>query len=234
MNIVKKIISGLYFFKVSALFSVILIIFTLFLYNPMKSLSYNKGAHNILGSMVDNLNLTGRDDTSYETNYIQKVSTSDIFKYIIRYSRYLGVDEAQKLARLIKKECRKYNLNPYLVLAIIKVESGFNPAAISSQGAIGLMQMMPQTAMHIASQKGIILKNELSLHDPLINVELGIYYLNYLFKRYNDVESALFAYNYGPGRFEILSGNAKVVPAYVNKVIKFRDYLQNLSITKES
>ena len=67
-----------------------------------------------------------------------------------------------------------------------------------------------------------------------MNVQLGIYYFNSLFKRYSDIESALFAYNYGPGKFEILSANIKVVPAYVKKVIKFKDYLENISTTKES
>lgn len=230
----KDIITGLYFLKVPALLSLIFLILTLFFYQPVKSLSYGKGSNTILGSMVDNLNMTGHDDSSYETNYTQKITTNDISKYIMRYSTYISVDEAKNLAHLIRKDCRKYNLNPYLILAIIKVESGFNPTAVSAQGAIGLMQMMPETAIHIASQKGILLYDNSDLTDPLINVELGMFYLNKLLIRYSDVESALFAYNYGPGKFEIMTGNAKSVPAYVNKVIKFRDYLQSRSLTKES
>lgn len=69
------------------------------------------------------------------------VPTSGIFNYIVRHSNKIEVENAQKLAEPIRKECKRYNLNPYLVLAIIKVEGGFNPLAISPKGALGLMQM---------------------------------------------------------------------------------------------
>ncbi|NIP31228.1 MAG: transglycosylase SLT domain-containing protein, partial [Candidatus Dadabacteria bacterium] len=74
------------------------------------------------------------------------------------------------LAELINKECKRYNLNPYLVLAIIKVESSFNPMAVSPKGAVGLMQVMPETAIYLASKKGMKIDDKSIIADPLINV----------------------------------------------------------------
>ena len=95
--------------------------------------------------MVAKLNLTGLDDSSYDVSYKYSVPRSEILKYLRKYSTNLEIEEAVLLADLIKKECKRYNLNPYLVLAIIKVESSFNPMAVSSRGAVGLMQVMPET-----------------------------------------------------------------------------------------
>ncbi|NIT13959.1 MAG: transglycosylase SLT domain-containing protein [Candidatus Dadabacteria bacterium] len=198
-----------------------------------RSLQNHKQPNNLLGSMVKNLNITGLDDTSYDVSYKYSVPSSEILKYLRKYSTNLEIEEAVLLAELIKKECKRYNLNPYLVLAIIKVESSFNPMAVSSRGAVGLMQVMPETAMYIAPKKGINIVDESIIADPLVNVELGIYYFYKLLKRYNKLESALFAYNYGPGRFETIiskEDSEAVVPSYVNKVIRFKNYLERKSL----
>ena len=163
MKFNKRFISSLYILKISALISIMLLVSTIFVYKPMKSVSNYTGPNSMLGSMVQNLNLTGNDDSSYEINYSHKVSTNEIFKYILKYSNYIDQWEARGLAQLIKKECKKYNINPYLILAIIKVESGFNPTAVSSRGAVGLMQIMPDTAIYLANKKGINIENEMSL-----------------------------------------------------------------------
>ncbi|HSG31354.1 MAG TPA: lytic transglycosylase domain-containing protein [Thermodesulfobacteriota bacterium] len=203
---------------------------------PLRDMHTYRQTGNLLGNIVDNLNLTGLDDSSYNLSY--KVASDQILKNIRRYSQNLEKEEAQMLADLINKECKRYNLNPYLVLAIIKVESSFNPMAVSSKGAIGLMQVMPETAFYLASKKGMIIDDESLIADPLINVQLGIYYFHNLLKRYNKLESALFAYNYGPGRFETITNseeNEVKMPEYVRKVITFKKYLERKSlIAKQS
>lgn len=204
----------------------------------IRSPLYYKQSNNLLGNLVNNLNLTGLDDSSYDVSYKYHVPSSEILKYLRKYSSNLEIEEAKMLADLIRKECKRYNLNPFLVLAIIKVESSFNPMAVSSKGAVGLMQMMPETAMYLAPKKGINIDDESIIADPLVNVELGIYYFYKLLKRYNKLESALFAYNYGPGRFETIINRKdgyKKIPKYVDKVIKFKNYLERKSlITKQS
>jgi len=218
-------------FTLPVLFGVLILGF-IFTKSVRFPLNY-KEPNNLLGNLVNNLNLTGLDDSSYDVSYKYHVPSSEILKYIRKYSSNIEIEEAKLLADLIKKECKRYNLNPYLVLAIIKVESSFNPMAVSSKGAMGLMQMMPETARYIAPKKGITIDDESIIADPLVNVELGIYYFYNLLKRYNKLESALFAYNYGPTKFETLISreDSKVkVPKYVTKVIKFKNYLERKSL----
>ena len=213
-------------FTLPVLFGILILGF-IFTKSVRSPLNY-KEPNNLLENLINNLNLTGLDDSSYDVSYKYHVPSSEILKYLRKYSSNLEIEEAKMLADLIRKECKRYNLNPFLVLAIIKVESSFNPMAVSSKGAVGLMQMMPETAMYMAPQKGLTIDDESIIADPLVNVELGIYYFYKLLKRYNKLESALFAYNYGPRTFETITNRKDSdikVPKYVTKVIKFKNSL---------
>jgi soluble lytic murein transglycosylase len=93
----------------------------------------------------------------------------------------------------------KYDLDPYLVAAVARTESGFDPDALSHAGAVGLMQLLPNTAEFVTgldSWKGP--KNP-ALKDPQDSLELGACYLAYLLRRFDDPTAALAAYNAGPG-----------------------------------
>lgn len=89
------------------------------------------------------------------------------------------------------------NVDPFLIAAVIQVESSFRPSVVSSKGAVGLMQLMPDTARWVAEQRGISSEN-LDLLDPETNVQLGVYYLQYLLQRFPTESAALAAYNGGP------------------------------------
>lgn len=86
-----------------------------------------------------------------------------------------------------------YEVDIYLVYAIIKVESSFDASAKSSAGALGLMQLIPDTAEYM---KGEELAEE-ELFDPTINIDLGIKYLKYLSEKFNSREWVIVAYNAG-------------------------------------
>ena len=93
------------------------------------------------------------------------------------------------------------NLNPYLVLSIIRQESAFNPAATSSAGARGLMQLMPATAQEVLTKLKRPQEPPTRLHDPQLSVTLGTTYFSGLMQRYQgNVMLALAGYNAGPGR----------------------------------
>lgn len=92
----------------------------------------------------------------------------------------------------------KFDLQPELVFAIIRAESGFNAAAESDKGACGLMQLMPETASYAAELCGY--SEEIDLFNPNCNIYLGCAYLNYLFKRFNNEKNVICAYNAGEGR----------------------------------
>ena len=88
-------------------------------------------------------------------------------------------------------------LDPYLVLALSRQESLFNPKATSSSNARGLMQLIPSTARKMASQNGMDTE-QIRLYDPSVNVELGTTYLKNLFEMFNgDAFHAVAAYNAG-------------------------------------
>lgn len=98
----------------------------------------------------------------------------------------------------IQKYSNEYNVDPKVVLAIMKVESDFNPSAQSHANAKGLMQVMPETAKHVAQ----ILKtdpNSIDLNNPDTNIEIGTCYLKFLMTNFRDLNTVYAAYNGGFG-----------------------------------
>ncbi len=90
---------------------------------------------------------------------------------------------------MITTACNRHGVDPALVHAIVRVESGFNPYALSRKGAMGLMQLMPQTAVDM---------NVTNTFNPHENIDGGVKYLKYLIDRYEgNLSLALAAYNSG-------------------------------------
>ena len=101
----------------------------------------------------------------------------------------------------IKKYSDKYNVDPLLTAAIVKVESDFDNDAQSHQNAKGLMQLLDETAKHSAEVIGEKYYPE-KLNDIDYNLNLGVGHYDYLFKYYNNKELALAAYNGGVGNVD--------------------------------
>ncbi len=116
---------------------------------------------------------------------------------------------ADKLDRVVRAAAEHNKLDPALVKAVIGVESGGNPAAVSRKGALGLMQLVPATAERFGVGDAF---------DPAQNVEGGARYLRTLLNRYNgDLERALAAYNAGENAVE-RSGGVPNIPETRNYV----------------
>jgi soluble lytic murein transglycosylase-like protein len=109
----------------------------------------------------------------------------------VRTTRPPVASGRDRFDELIAVHSREQGVSPVLVKAVIQVESGFNPSAVSPRGALGLMQLMPATA------------RELGVHNPFHpeqNIRGGVTYLKRLLDMYDqDVTLALAAYNAGPG-----------------------------------
>jgi soluble lytic murein transglycosylase len=100
----------------------------------------------------------------------------------------------------IEANAAKYGIDPLLVAAIIRVESNYKPKLVSSKGAVGLMQLMPETAQWILNMEGFSALTMDSLNDPKSNIMMGSKYINLLNHQFNsNLAEVLAAYNAGPG-----------------------------------
>lgn len=147
-----------------------------------------------------------------------------------------GVSSARapKLARHLLSLCRRYGFDPAFVLSLIQTESRFEAAALSSHGAIGLMQVQPATAVHIANRYGFPYAGDHVLIDPFQNLTIGMAYLAELRARYAGLPSyyLLAAYNMGPTKLDQALRNKSFRPVktleYYNKIRReipfFRHY----------
>ena len=113
--------------------------------------------------------------------------------------------EIWRLSEVIYEETARRNLDPLMILALIRIESGFDAKAISPAGARGIMQIMPETGKKLAHRLSgeygysALRFTEESLDDPVLNLRLGIHYLHDLKKQFRNWTATLTAYNFGPG-----------------------------------
>ena len=130
--------------------------------------------------------------------------------------RRFTVDSHSRYASQIQAAAMANNVDAALIRAVISVESGYNPSAVSGAGAVGLMQLMPETARRY---------NVTDRHDPEQNIHGGAQYLRDLLRMFNnDLHLALAAYN--AGEQAVLKYGNRIPPyretlAYVPKVMKF-------------
>ena len=167
------------------------------------------------------------------------VGMGDIYKYVDangvihftdrpthnQFNLYLKEKkEKPEVREIISRYANQFRLEEALINAVIKVESDYNPRAVSRKGAQGMMQLMPQTA------------RELDVRDPLNpddNIRGGTRYLRQMLDRFKDLDLALAAYNAGPSAVTRYGG----IPPYEetrNYVIRVKKYLQQYRQDKES
>lgn len=154
--------------------------------------------------------VTGVDDSSEEKEPMKEEGLSET---LCRQSQ-LSLDSIRTIAMT-------YGLDPNLVLAVAKAESSFNPKVVSSAGAIGLMQLMPDTAREVG----------VNPYDPVENIIGGIKYLKKMLDLFDhNPVSALAAYNAGPARVKESEGEFPFAETrdYVEKVLGYyREFSQN-------
>ncbi len=120
----------------------------------------------------------------------------------------------------IHDESRRWGIDPLLTLAVIETESTYRNGAISFVGARGLMQIRPFVGEELAARLRLPWTGHETLHDPIANVTMGVYYLAQLRGRFGDLATALAAYNLGPNAVQGLLDEEREVPnGYVRKVL---------------
>jgi soluble lytic murein transglycosylase-like protein len=132
----------------------------------------------------------------------------------------LGQAERRHLGGVLAGLSDHYGYDPALIVAVIMTESSFDPSSRSHKGALGLMQLLPNTAEQLAQETNRPWSGERGLFDPTYNISLGVRYLAQLQKRFGSLEVALAAYNYGPYRIEEYIRHGKQVPMdYTKRVL---------------
>lgn len=145
---------------------------------------------------------------------------------------FLRKTHPQKYAESVEKYAAEYDVPESVVYAVIKTESGFTPDAVSLKGAIGLMQITPDTFDWLCSKTGGE-ENALLLYEPDTNIRYGTYFLSLLHNEYKAWDTVYAAYNAGRGRVNSWlaseeynnNGRLKNIPyeetaSYVKKVEK--------------
>lgn len=127
---------------------------------------------------------------------------------------------------LIRDTAKKHGLDPLFVAALIYSESSFKSKAISKSGAVGLMQIMPNTGLQLAKELGLKEFQVDQLYNPKINLELGCFFLTQLSDEFKDFQKILIAYNAGRGNLIRWSGEgdllSRTFPETRRYVIKVR------------
>jgi soluble lytic murein transglycosylase len=129
---------------------------------------------------------------------------------------------------IVTGHARNYDLDAALLAAVIYRESKFEADAKSDSGAIGLMQLLPDTAKGIALHTGGSRFRVDDLYDPEINVRYGSFYLRRLLRKYDDTRLALAAYNAGQANVDRWLAEGEEIPfpetrEYVEEVVELRD-----------
>ncbi|MCI9272458.1 MAG: lytic transglycosylase domain-containing protein [Clostridiales bacterium] len=144
---------------------------------------------------------------------------------------------------IVTQETAKYEIEPSLVYAVIRSESSFRPQAKSTAGAMGLMQLTPETFQWLQTKvnPGEPM-DDTALNDPKVNIRYGVYLLSLLRSQYDDETVVLCAYNAGMGNVNKWLKNVETSPDgetlssipieetrnYVDRVLKSKEMYEKL------
>lgn len=166
------------------------------------------------------------------------VAVNETWNYIDKKLHPLSFEE------IVESASEEFDVPVYIIYATIKVESGFDPDAISSKDATGLMQMMPSTFEWLTGDEHLAEHlHKGRLKDPEVSIRYGTYYLSYLYKKFDyNWDTAFAAYNAGEGnvakwlddsQYSDGKGNLTNIPfpeteKYVKKINKAIDSYKEL------
>lgn len=147
-----------------------------------------------------------------------RLLVSQIETYLEQEDFFLTGKMRREFVTHLLATAKDYEFDPWLILAIIKVESSFKPDALSNRGAMGLLQLKPIAAREVANVYKVEAVASHRLYNPFVNVTVGVQYLSFLRDTLNtDGHRMLTAYNMGPTRVKQIGA---VSSGYSNKVLK--------------
>ncbi len=155
---------------------------------------------------------------------------ADIFRLQLKGSKSkLGMIEPKTLARHLLKLCDHYRFDPALILSLIHVESSFRLEVVSKAGAVGLLQLQPQTAYFVSKNLKLTQFEHFDLENPFTNISLGVAYLAFLRERYSgSFQHLLMGYNLGPGTTDKIRKRTSQVSQTIKKPLKSKELVPEL------
>ncbi|MGO4575687.1 lytic transglycosylase domain-containing protein [Cupriavidus sp. 2TAF22] len=152
------------------------------------------------------------------------LETHKLYRYIVNHPNIATVEP------IIRQVAQAQNVDPALVKAVMAVESGFNAGAVSPKGAIGLMQVIPDTGARFGVAADARRTVEQKLADPRTNISAGVRYLRWLMELFpGNLELVLAAYNAGEGAVQRYNNRVPPFPEtqqYVSTVLQFYRFYQ--------
>ncbi len=126
-----------------------------------------------------------------------------VFASALAWAFFSAVYSNSRYPILYKTEILKssinHNVQPYIIASLISAESSYRKDVVSEKGAVGLMQVLPSTAIWIATQLGVDDYDEQMLFNAQTNIEFGTFYIGYLIEKFKNLPLAICAYNAGEG-----------------------------------
>lgn len=143
---------------------------------------------------------------AWESGDCHPAALNDAKKFFSSKISHLDHVSTADLTRHFMNLAHRHGFDPLFLMALIHVESRFNPEIVSPKGAVGLMQVMPDTAQYVLDREQVPYEIETlseQLKDPFLNLSVGVSYLAELRNRYKgESKHFLAAYNAGPGRVD--------------------------------
>lgn len=136
---------------------------------------------------------------------------------------------------IVETVSHQHDIDPLLVLSVMREESTFDPGAKSTAGALGLMQLMPETAFRLNQNLHLKITNASHVWNIKNNIHIGAFYLSILVKEFGSYAYALAAYNAGEDRVKkwIQKGNYKSIDEFIEDIpySETRDYVKRVMTT---
>ena len=135
-------------------------------------------------------------------NNEKNIITGEIVQYLKDKKVRASDEKLRKIAHSVYDEAKDYEIDYRLVLAVMKVESNFKSDAISKKGARGLLQIKPSLAKYVSKETGVAIKSPKCLDEPEKNIRIGVSHLSWLMEKFENLNTALHAYNVGLGKIK--------------------------------
>lgn len=143
------------------------------------------------------------DLKKFEQKLTFVINVRDTVNVLRKFARWYDDKILKDIAFALVEESIKNDIDPLLMLAIMKTESSFRYSSVSAKGAVGLMQILPDTAYYISDKiADFDVQNKNELFDPVINIRLGVNYFAYLMNKLGDQKLSIIAYNFGPSNLK--------------------------------